>query len=227
MASRRLDSPRGERAELAEEVERYAAFVLANLLWAVVAIPLVTLPAATAGLFAVMMARARGVPADLLATFFGAARRCWLKASLLMGLNLLGGGLVAVNLSIFPLMDLSADPLAFVARSVTLFAALALLLVNLYAWPLLVLLEDLSVKALLENAVRLVFAHGLWSLLVLFVVAAIIAFSLLLPRGVFALATASACAWVMSRGAWRVIRGHLGGEMVDTGNDGAPRPDAL
>ena len=217
MATRRLDTPRSERAELAEHVEHYSSFVLANLLWALVSIPLVTLPAATAGLFAVMSARVQGKQGDLFATFFGAARRCWLKATLLMGLNLLGGGLVAVNLSIFPLMDLNADPLAFVARSVTLFAALALLLVNLYVWPLLALLDDLSLKALLDNAVRLVFAHPLWSLLLLLAVVAIVAFSLLLPRGVLALATASACAWVMSWGAWRVIRQHLPDEMTDVG----------
>ena len=209
MTARRLDTPGSERAELGEQVERYATFVLANLLWALVSIPLVTLPAATAGLFAVMSARRRGKLGDLFGTFFGAARRLWLKATLLMALNLVGGGLVAVNLSIFPLMDLSADPLAFVARSVTLFAALAVLLVNLYIWPLLVLLEDLSLKALLDNAVRLVFAHPLWSLLLLLAAAAIVGVSLLLPRGVFALATASACAWVINWGAWRVIRQHL------------------
>lgn len=209
MVTRRVDTPRSERAELAEQAERYASFVLANLLWALVSIPLVTLPAATAGLCAVMLGRVRGTGGDLFPTFFGAARRHWQKATLLMLLNLVGGGLVAANLAIFPFMDLSADPFAFWARSVTLFVAAALLLVNLYAWPLLVLLEESSLKTVLENAVRLVFAHPLWSALMLVVVAAIVVVSLLLPRGVFVLATASACAWVICWGAWRVIRGHL------------------
>lgn len=212
MAARRVDTPRSERAELAEQAERYASFILANLLWALVSIPLVTLPAATAGLFAVMLRRVRGTGGDLLPTFFGAARRHGLKATLLMLLNLLGGGLVAANLAIFPLMDLTTDPLAFLARSVTLFVALALLLLNLYVWPLLVLLENASLKTLLENALRLMFAHLLWSLLVLLLVAVIVAVSLLLPRGVLVLATASAVAWVTSWGAWRVIRQHLAGE---------------
>lgn len=208
MATQPLNTPQDERAELAEHVESYATFVLANLLWAIASIPLVTLPAATAGLFAVMHHRVNGEPPDTIATFLGAMRTHWRKATLLAALDLLGGALVAVNLLIFPLMDLNADPLAFVARSVTLFAALALLLFNVYAWPLLVTFDAMPFTELVTSAARLALVHPLWSLGVVLVVAVIVGVSLLLPRGVFALATAAACALIVTWAARRIIRQH-------------------
>lgn len=200
---------RGERAELAEQAEKWATFVLANMLWAIVSIPLVTLPAATAGLFAVMSARARGRQPDLLATFFCAMRRLWLKATLLAGINLLAGGLIALNLAILPRMDMTGDPFAFMARSVTLFMVVALLMVNLYAWPLLALLETMPLGRLLKSALQLAFAHPFWSMGVLVAAALPVLLSLLLPRGAFVIFTASAVAWIVCRGTWRVIRRHL------------------
>ena len=43
-----------DRDEISGQLEKWASFMLANLLWALFSLPLVTLPAATAGLFAVM-----------------------------------------------------------------------------------------------------------------------------------------------------------------------------
>lgn len=208
VATQPLNTPRSERAELAEHVESYATFVLANLLWAIASIPVVTLPAATAGLFAVMRRRVEGDTSDTISTFVGGMRRHWRKATLLALLDLLGGGLVALNLLIFPLMDLTADPFAFVARSVTLFVALALLAFNVYAWPLLVTFDAMPFRELVTSSARLAFVHPAWSLGVALVVTVIVGFSLLLPRGVFALATVAACALVVSWAARRVIRQH-------------------
>lgn len=209
MATRRLDTPKSERAELARQAESWATFILANLLWCIASIPVVTLPAATAGLFAVMMARARGETIHTIEVFLSTMRRLWLKATLVMALNVAGGELVVLNTAIFPHMDMSADPLAFAARSVTLFAGLTLLMLNVYLWPLLVLLDEMPLRQLVETAARLVFAHPLWSLLIVVAVAFIVGFSLLLPRGVFAIATASASSLIVYLGAWRVIQRHL------------------
>ena len=43
-----ISTPRTERAELAEHAEKWGTFVLANILWAILSIPLITMPAATA-----------------------------------------------------------------------------------------------------------------------------------------------------------------------------------
>lgn len=209
MTARRLDTPRSERAELIEHVESWATFVLANILWAIASIALVTLPAATAGLFAVMTARVRGDRDDTIGKFVGGMRAHWRKATVLALLNLLGGGLVALNFAILPQMDMTTDPFAFAARSVTIFVALALLMVNVYAWPLLVLFEAMPVRELVTSSVRLALARPFWSLLVVLGAGVIVAVSLLLPRGVLALATAAAVALVVSWGAWRVIEQHV------------------
>lgn len=195
------------RAELGEQFEKWGSFILANLLWAVLSIPLVTMPAATAGLFAVMSARARGKQPDLFPTFLGGMKRLWLKATLLMGINLAAGALVAVNLIVLPQIG-GRDPIAYLSGSATLFGGLALLLVNLYAWPLLGL-TDVPFKRLLTYAAAMAFAHPLWSLGVLLLTILPVAVSLLLPQGIFLIATASACALIACAGTWRVIRRRL------------------
>lgn len=188
--------------------------MLANILWAILSLPVITLPAATAGLFAYMSERARGRQPDVVSTFFGAARRHWRKATVLACLDLLVGGLVVLNGLIFARMDFTTDPLAFLARSVTLFVALALLLINLYSWALLVLLETMSLRRLIRSAAALVFAHPFWSIGVLTAAALPVLISLLLPQGIFVIATASLCAWIICAGTWRVIREHLAPELL-------------
>lgn len=208
MTSRPVTEKRhDDRSELAEQIESWGSFILANVLWSVFALLIVTLPAATAGLFAVMSKRARGQRGELFADFFGAMRRLWRKATALALLDLLAGGIVALNFWILPRMDMS-DPLAFLARSVTLFAGLAALLVNLYAWSLLVLVEA-SLRDLLEASLKLVFAYPLWSVGVLAAAALPVGFSLLLPQGFFLIASVAACMLIVNLGTWRVIRHHL------------------
>ena len=196
-----------DRAEIGGQLEKWASFMLVNLLWAVFSLPLVTLPAATAGLFAVISKRARGEPVELFSEFFGAARRLWRKATALALIDLLAGGFLALNLSILARMD-GGDPLAFVARSLTLFAGTALLFINLYAWSLLVVV-DLPIRALVVAAARLAFSYPLWSLGVLAGALIPVGVSLLLPMGVFLLATASACVWIITAGTWRVMQKHV------------------
>src|SRR5258708_35686948 len=122
-------------------LEKWASFVLANLLWSIFVIPVVTIPAATAGLFSVMSKRVRGQQHELFAEFFGSMRRLWLKATIVALVDLLLGGLLVVNLSIFPMMSAN-DVLGIISRSVTLFVGLLAVLVNLYVWSLMVMIEQ-------------------------------------------------------------------------------------
>jgi uncharacterized membrane protein YesL len=205
MAKQKASRP--ERDDFFEQLDKWASFILANMLWLVLALPVVTMPAATAGLFAAMSRWARGKPPDLFPEFFGAMRRHWKAASILVLLDVLVGGLLALNLSIFPLMDM-AHPLAFLSRSVTVFVSLALGLINLYAWPLMVTL-DMPLRLLLSNSIRLAFAHPFWSFGVLVAALLPLAISLLLPAIVWVMATFSATAFIMNWGAWRIIRRYL------------------
>jgi uncharacterized membrane protein YesL len=206
MKSQRMNL-RQEYADFMEHAHHWSAFMLANVLWCLFTIPIVTIPAATAGLFEVMSQRARGRQADVLQIFFGAMRRLWLKATLVMLVNLCVAGVLTINIVIFPLMS-STDPLAYLSRSVTLFIGLALLLVNIYVWSLMVVIE-MPLKQLLTASCKLVFAHPLWSLAVLFASAIPIVISLLLPQFVFLLFTFACVAAIITKGTWRIIRRHL------------------
>lgn len=186
-----------------EQIELWSSFILANLLWAIVSIPLITLPAATAGLFAAMSGRVRGKEADLFGVFFGAMRSHWRRATAIMLLNLLLGGTILLNLRIFALAN-APDMLMFMSRSVTLFVGLIVLLANLYAWPLLVV-ADLPLRELIVLSFKLVFAYPLRSFIVFGAALLPLLISLLLPQGVFALVTVSAIVWIIAKGTWPVI----------------------
>lgn len=197
------DAPVTARGEFMEQIELWSNFILANLLWAIISIPLVTLPAATAGLFAVMSKRIRGQEGELIQTFFDTMRSHWRGASAIMLLNLLLGGIILLNLRIFALAN-APDVMMFMSRSVTLFVGLIVLLANLYAWPLLVM-ADLRLRELIILSFKLVFAYPLRSFIVFGAALLPLLISLLLPQGVFALVTVSAIVWIIAKGTWPVI----------------------
>lgn len=197
-------SPLNDRGELMEQIELWSSFILANLLWAIVSIPLITLPAATAGLFAVMSGRVRGKESDLFGVFFGAMRSHWRGATAIMLLNLALGGITLLNLRIFALAN-APDMLMFLSRSVTLFVGLIGIFANLYAWSLLVT-TDLPLRELIILSFKLVFVYPLRSFAVFGAALIPVLVSLLLPQGVFVLVTFSAIVWIITKGTWPVIR---------------------
>jgi uncharacterized membrane protein YesL len=200
-------NPKQDVLNLLEQVDKWGVFVLVNLLWVVLSIPLITMPAATAGLFAVMTRWSRGENPELFQTFFSAMRRYAVKATLLMALNLAAGGLIVLNLTILPFMS-GSDPIAFLARSVTLFAGIMLILVNFYVWALLVQI-DMPLQQLITVSIRFVFMYPVWTLGILLAAVLPILISWILPQAVFLLVTVSAIAWIICRGTWHVIRQHL------------------
>jgi hypothetical protein len=199
---------REEYAGLLEHLDKWGSFVLANLIWCILAVLVIPLPAATAGLFSVMSLRVRGKQPELFQEFFGAMRRLWLKAYAIALIDLLVGGLVVLNLYILPMMDMS-NPLAFLARSMTIFVGVALLLFNMYAWSLMVVVEDMTLKQIILASFKLVFAYPFWSIGVLIAAIVPLIISLLLPQIVLVLVTFSVMAFIIAWGTWRIIRRHL------------------
>ncbi len=196
--------------ELRRHFDAYSSFVMANLLWAMVGLAVVTLPVATVALMTIMSERVRGRQPDVIWTFFTAVRQKWRTATLLGLIDAAAIGFIAINISIVGRMQ--ADELMFVVSgAVTLFVGTIVLSVNVYMWALLAL-EDLPVRRVIEMSLRFALAYPLPTFGVLGASAALIAVSLLLPRGVFVFVTASAVAYVTAWGSWRVIRRHLTGE---------------
>jgi len=185
-------------------LDRILTVMLANVLWFVFAVLIITLPAATAGLFAVMAPLARNRDAEIFATFFGTMRRQWLKSTVIFLADVAIGALLVVN---YQVMDaLEAGRITFwLFRSVYVFVGLAALMVNLYLWPLLVLF-DLRLRRLVSVSVRLAFGHPLWSLLSLGVTLLPFALAMALPILFSVLIVISVVVLLANWFAWQVIK---------------------
>ncbi len=202
-----MSTIRNQNTELFGWADRVGTFILANLLWVLLSLPIITIPLATAGLFATLAPWGRGKPSEVFRDFFSGVREHWRQAMLIGAIDLLLGGLIAVNFAIFRLMNMS-QPVALLSQSINVFVGLVLVTLNLYIWPLLVTF-DLPLRDLLETAVKLVFAHPVASIGMLLVTLAILLVSTLLPAMFLLLASVSTCALFISWGVWRVVRGHI------------------
>lgn len=190
----------------AELIDKITSFIVVNLLWVVFAALVVTLPAATAGLFATLSPWVQGKTSEPFRDFFGGMRQHWRKSTAAVLLDVAVIGMVALNLNILNKMGIDTLP-AFFARSVAFFVAAVTLLTNLYLWPLLVSV-DLPLRQLIRVAVKLVFLHPAWSLVATLLALAPLLSVLLLPRFIAVLIAFSGCALLASWGAWRVLDQH-------------------
>src|SRR5690349_4403507 len=105
--------------DYSEVLDRISSFALANLFWVLLSLPIVTLPAATAGLFAATSPWVRGKNGELFHDFFEGMRQYWWKSTVIALIDLSVGALVVVNLSIFRMMNMS-QPLTVISQGVTL-----------------------------------------------------------------------------------------------------------
>ena len=191
-------------------LDTLVAIVTANILWILTSIPIVTLPAATGGLFAVLMPRVRGRKPEAFDAFFEGVRHYWRQSTLCFLLDGLLGVWVAANSLIIPRMG-SPSWLTILSGGVTLLVGLNVLLVNLYFWPLLVTVE-LPFRALIDMSFRMALGHALWSLLIAAGVGVAVVLTLLLPGFVTVIVAFAGGALWISWGAWRVIARYIEAE---------------
>ena len=193
--------------EQAAFVDRAGTFVLANLLWVLFAVLVIPLPAATAGLFKALSPLPQGENTHLFRDFFGGMRQHWLAATLIGLIDAVVVALIVVN---FWAQGLVGFPpaAAWVVRSVTLFAALALALTNLYLWPLLVM-TDLDFRMLWRVAFGMLLRHLNWSFVVLLLATGPLLLILVLPAFFTLTVLFSASATLTLWGTWRVIRQYV------------------
>lgn len=203
-------SQRSDNAAFFGFWDKVGTFVLSNLLWLVCALPLVTLPAATAALFAILAPFSRGQPVEPLTGFFRALREYWRKSSIIGLIDLVVFGVITANLIIFARMD-GQQLLTRVSQVATLFFGFAALLINLYIWPLLVTFK-LTLRQLFDTALRMAFGHALWSMFLLCLVIVMLLISTQLPSMFTIIGTVSACVLWINWGTWRVIRRYVAPE---------------
>ena len=113
--------------------------VLANILWLLLSLPVVTWPAATAGLFylvrRVVQEDLEGSPSEArLSDFWDGFRRHGLRSSVLMAIDVAGVGVIGVALLFYGRS--TEEPLRWLVGPIGL-AALAWIAAQLYVYPLL------------------------------------------------------------------------------------------
>ena len=113
--------------------------VVANILWLLLSLPILTWPAATAGLFnlvrRVVQEELDASPHDAnLGDFWNGFRQYWLRSSVLSAIDLTGVGVIAVALIFYG--SRTQEPLRWLVGPIGL-VGLAWLTAQLYVYPLL------------------------------------------------------------------------------------------
>lgn len=186
-----------------ERIDKITTFLVVNLLWAIFAAPIITLPAATAGLFAALIPWIRGKYSEPFKDFFGGMRRYWWKSTLIGLIDLALAGLIVLDLTILNAMEITSI-LTLLSRNVAFFVAALATAANVYIWPLLVTL-DLSLHNLIKVALRLVLLEPLWSIFATILTLTPLLLALFLPRIAAILLAFSGSALLASWGAWHVF----------------------
>jgi uncharacterized membrane protein YesL len=192
-----------------DEAEHWSIPIIANLLWVLLSVFIVTIPLGLVGLFGVIYRWMDDRNPQVMPVFLGTIRRVWYKAYLVMGLNLLAGGLVVLNLLIFQMMD--ADLFTFLARSITLFVGLLLVMVNLYVWPLLAV-WDVPLKRVLKTSAQLVLIEPIWAGVFAVGFGLSVVASVFLPPAAFVIFWGALFAYGVSRGLRFILRRYLAAE---------------
>jgi len=209
------------------QAERIGTFLLSNLISAFLLMTGIGAPLGLLGIFAVMNEWALGRQPEFFRVYLGALRSRW-RAALLLGLvDLLAGALIAMNLSIFPAMALQDFP-TILSLTMTIFAAVTLLMANLYAWSLLSLLR-LPLRATIRLSLFLVLSQPWRSLA--FTLAALLPLvaSLFLPIAFALILTLSISGYITARGVlWALEaqfpRDEFSALLADAADDTSPSP---
>jgi uncharacterized membrane protein YesL len=189
--------------DIFNKLERISGFAIINVLWVISSVFIIILPAATIGVFAVIIDNVRGKNSEAFGRFFGAIRQYGIKASLIGLIDVVLFGILTLNLNLIPQMGLPA-PVHYPLFGITLFVCLLVLMANLYIWTLLVM-YDLPLKKLIDVAITLSIAHFGWTACLLVMTSATLMMGFVLPALISVFILFSSCAYIIAWGAWRII----------------------
>ena len=122
--------------------------ILLNLIWIIFSIPVVTLPASTAGVTVVLMKLAREGRCFLWDDFWEAFKKYFRKSLIALTLYLVIAAAIAV-------MIFADGPIALVFKIILCVLAFLCWLISCYFFPMLAYIDDLTGKELLKNAALL------------------------------------------------------------------------
>ena len=186
-----------------ENVETWSTPVVANMLWLLLSMLVITMPLGFAGLFATIFHWQETRRTEVFTIFWQTIRRVWLKAYALFLLDLLMLGFLWLNLLIFQVME-TDNLLGILSRGAMLFTTLVFIAINLPAW-LLLSTSDVSLKRILRFSLRLVFAEPFWILLTVIGFVTPFIVSLYLPAVILVFLTGAVSAYIACKGISRLI----------------------
>ena len=140
--------------------------VVANILWLLLSLPIVTWPAATAGLFylvrRVVQEELEASPSEAhLNDFWIGFRRLWLRSSVLAAIDLTGMGVIGVALVFYG--GSAEEPLRWLVGPIGL-ATLAWITAQLYVFPLLLQRPESRPWQIMREALLMAIGYPLSSL---------------------------------------------------------------
>lgn len=194
--------------------DKIATFLFANFAWVVLSLTIIGTPFGTAGLFAVMTKYVRGLQPEFSRVFVGTIRDHWRKILWIALLDVLVGGLLFINYSIFQVMAMD-NIMAVLSGTMTVCVTVVLIMVNIYVWTCLSLL-DISVRNLIKLSLILGLTYPFTSLAI--TILAILPFvaNLFMPVAFLLFATISTSAYIGTRGAWYVLNKHFSEEELSS-----------
>ncbi len=155
----------------------------ANLLWVVLSIPVITLPATTAGMLYLTNQIAHHRRSIEFRMFFEGIKLYWWKSYLLAGLNVLAAVIFYTNFRFYGQFE---GQWAVIVRGLFVGLAAMWALIQVYVFPMLLEQEEPKLRMALRNAAFLTFASPITTLtlVVLLAVVAAISVGLTLPFAV-------------------------------------------
>lgn len=177
-------------------------YIWANLLWILLSLPIITAPAAWAGLIRLSYHTQRSPTAAQFDEFWQGFRENLKRGALLALVNVAVIGVNVVNLLAYrDANGLAADT----SRTVWTLVLLLWVTLQLYAWPLFYAMEQPSLRGAFRNAAVMITLNPLFTLAILLLMAVLIALSTLFPAA-WLLLTGAALASIASAAVQNRIR---------------------
>ena len=196
-----------------DDLDVWVSPVLANLIWVMLSIPIITMPLAFVGLLAVMFHWMRDRRTQVFSIYFNTIKQTWRKAYALALVDVLVGGFLLLNISIFLQMDMS-QWLPRISLGATVFALAIFLVANVVAW-VLVAVWDAPLKLIIRRAIELVFINPFWTVIMALCFYVPFAFSLVLPVAVFMTVMGALAGAIASHGTRYLMTQYLSSSQMN------------
>lgn len=139
--------------------------------------------------------------------FGGAIRNHWRKALLITTIDLILGGLLYFNFTVFQFMSFN-NIVTMLSLMMTICVAMTFVGINIYIWSLMPML-NLSTINTIKLGMILVFTYPLKSILVIFGTGIPVGISLMLSNVILLFMTFPISALIAMHGAWWILHIHF------------------